>query len=134
MPAVNIGDKGGKQACGGSGSGGGAGIGSGQEVAGSGGEVETVIKITGGTVIAHSNSALAIGHGEDGSDKGAELYYDAKVTAGGSKEEATLQTTDNRAYGLTRRYAKIEPCGFLILLLRRLFSCASMQILCIFNT
>ena len=88
----------------------GAGIGSGEEVAGSGGEVETVIKITGGTVIAHSNSALAIGHGEDGSDKGAELYYDAKVTAGGSKEEATLQTTDNRAYGLTRRYAKIEQC------------------------
>ncbi|SDM08999.1 hypothetical protein SAMN04487833_1701, partial [Sarcina sp. DSM 11001] len=61
----------------------GAGIGSGAEGDfGVGGEVDKKIIISSGTVIASSNRALAIGHGTDGGDKGAELYDTAKVTAG----------------------------------------------------
>ena len=92
----------------------GAVIGSGMEDNyGGGGEVEKKIKISGGTVIASSASALAIGHGTNGSDKGVELYANAKVTAGNSSDAATLQTADKRAYGMTRKYAKIEPCDHL---------------------
>ena len=92
-------------------SGSGAGIGSGAEGNfGVGGEVEKKIIISGGTVIASSAEALAIGHGKDGSDKGVELYEAAKVTAGNSSEDKNLQTADKRSYGMTRHFAMIEPC------------------------
>ena len=74
--------------------------------------METKIRISGGTVIAFSECALAVGHGIDGGDKGVELYANAKVTAGNSADEATLQTADKRSYGLTRHYANSKAQDF----------------------